>query len=160
MAQRLASEALPAHLYSKLKFAQADVTELNSQDGFYDIVLCFSTIDHIPGDDKRKKAISEMCRVLKPGGHLVITVPNRWDLYYSYYSNKLQKQGTAIFGYEYQFSPLELKKMLKSNGLIIVDCVSTAFNPYSYFDRILRKLKLAKMKIYFGTRFGFLAQKR
>jgi hypothetical protein len=41
----------------------------------------------------------------------------------------LQKQGKAIFGYEYQFSPLELKKILKSGGLTMVDCRSTVFNP-------------------------------
>ena len=100
-----------------------------------------------------------MCRVLKRGGYLIVTIPNKWDFYYSYHSNKLQREGKAIFGYEYQFSPLELKKMLTSNGLRIIDCASTAFNPLSYFDRLLRKFRLAKLKIYFGTRFGYLAQK-
>jgi len=76
---------------------------------------------------------------------------------YSYYSNKLQREGKTVFGYEYQFSPFELKKMLLNNGLRIVDCASTAFNPYSYFDRLLRKLRFPK--VYFGTRFGYLAQK-
>lgn len=93
------------------------------------------------------------------GGHLVVTVPNKWDFCYSYHSNKLQREGKAIFGYEYQFSPLELKRMLEKNGFRIIDCASTAFNPYSYFDHLIRKLKLAKLKIYLGTRFGYLAQK-
>jgi len=160
VAKKLASEALSPQLYSKLKFIVGDATKLPLQDQYYDVVLSFSTIDHIPGEESRMKAISQMCRVLKRGGYLVVTVPNRWDFYYSYHSNKMQKEGKAIFGYEYQFSPLELKRMLAVNGLKIVDCASTAFNPYSYFDRLLRKLRLAKLKIYFGTRFGYLARKQ
>ena len=88
-----------------------------------------------------------------------MTVLNKWDFYYSYRSNELQRQGKDPFGYEYQFSPLELRKVLTSNGFRIIDFASTAFNPCSYFDGELRKLGLAKLKIYFGTRFGYLAQK-
>ena len=159
VAAKLASNALPPHLYSKLKFIVGDVTRLDIEDDRYDVVVSFSTIDHIPGKEKRMKAISEMCRLLNRLGYLIITVPNKWDFYYSYRSNKLQKEGKAVFGYEYQFSPLELKKMLTYNGLKIIDCASTSFNPCSYFDQLLRKLRMHKIKIYFGTRFGFLAQK-
>ena len=159
VAKRLAAEALPPKLFTKLKFIIGDVTKLGLDDKSYDVVTSFSTIDHIPDKGDRAKAISEMCRVLKPEGYLVLTVPNKWDIYYSYRSNKLQREGKAIFGYEYQFSPFELKRLFKMNGLKILDCASTSFNPYSYFDRLLRKFRLAKLKIYFGTRFGFLAQK-
>lgn len=159
VARHLAESALPPSLFGKLRFIVGDATKLGLRDELYDIVVSFSTIDHIPGHDNRYRAISEMVRVLKPGGYLVITVPNKWDLYYSYRSNLAQRRGTAVFGYEYQFSPIELRRMLISTGLRIIDCASTAFNPYSYFDSLLRKLGLAKAKIYFGTRFGFLAQK-
>lgn len=160
VARELALEALPPQLYRKLKFIVGDATRLELENEYYDVVVSFSTIDHIPGKENRVKAVSEMCRVLKKGGYLIITVPNRWDLFYSYYSNKLQREGKAIFGYEYQFSPLELKRILTANELTIIDCASTAFNPYSYFDQMLRILRLAKLKIYFGRRFGYLAQKR
>lgn len=159
VARKMASEALPQNLYNKMKFIVGDATNLELEDGYYDVVVSFSAIDHIPGKENRAKAISEMCRVLKQGGYLVVTVPNKWDIYYSFKSKKLQREGKAVFGYEYQFSPLELKKMIKSNGLEILDCASTSFNPLFYFDRLLRKLKLDKLKIYFGTRFGFLAWK-
>jgi len=159
VARKLASEALPSQLYSKLKFMAGDATKMDLENECYDVVASFSAIDHIPGKENRMKAISEMCRVLKTDGYLVVTVPNKWDVIYSYRSNKLQKKGKAIFGYEYQFSPWELKRMLTINGLKIIDCASTAFNPYCYFDRLLKKLKFHKVKIYFGTRFGFLAQK-
>ncbi len=159
IARKMASEVLPPHLCSRLKFIVGDATNLDLENEYYDVVVSFSTIDHIPGKENREKAISEMCRVLKKRGYLVVTVPNKWDFYYSYHSNKLQREGKAVFGYEYQFSPLELKKMLTTNGLQIIECASTAFNPYSYFDQLLRKFKLSKVKICIGTRFGYLAQK-
>ncbi len=62
-------------------------------------------------------------------------------------------------GYGYQFSPIELKRMFEMNGFRTIDCVSTAFNPYSNFDQLIQKQNLAKLKIYLGTMFGYLAQK-
>jgi len=159
VARKLASESLPSHLYSKLKFIVGDVTNLEIKDEYYDVVVSFSTIDHIPGKENRRKAVNEMCRVLKPGGHLILSVPNRWDVIWTYRNWKMQKEGTSPYGYAYGFSPLELRQMITINGLRIVDCASTSFNLCSYLDRLLRKLKLEKVKIYFGTRFGYLAQK-
>lgn len=157
--EKLASDALSPDLFSKLRFIIGDATNLDLDNEQYDVVVSFSTIDHIPSHENRLKAISEMVRVLKVGGYLVITVPNKWDAIYSYRSNKKQRERKAIFGYEYQFSPLELKKMLLANGLKIVDCASTSFNPCSYFDLMLRKFRLDKPKIYLGKRFGYLAKK-
>lgn len=159
LSENLALEALSDKSFSKLTFVVGDATGLTFDDNYFDIVTSFSTIDHIPCSESRKKAISEMCRVVKKGGYIVVTIPNKWDIYYSYMSNKLQKSDQAVFGYEYQFSPIELRKMLVSNGLRIIDCASTNFNPHSYFDKLLRKFGVHKVKIYFGSRFGFLAQK-
>lgn len=159
VAKKMALETLSQKLYSRLKFIVGDVTHLELEDEYYDVVTSFSTIDHIPGKGNRMNAIKEMYRVLKLGGYLVITVPNKWDIRYSYVSNKLQREGKAIFGYEYQFSPIELKKMLKSCGLEVIYCSSRNFNPYSYFDRFFKKLKLQNIIIYFGARFGYLCKK-
>jgi len=158
VARKLAAEALPSHLYSKLKFIVGDVTNLEIND-YYDVVVSFSAIDHIPGKENRRKAVNEMCRVLKPGGYLILSVPNRWDVLWTYRNWKMQKEGTSPYGYASGFSPFELRDMITINGLRIIDCASTSFNPCSYLDRLLRKLKLAKLKIYSGTRFGYLAQK-
>jgi len=118
VARKMALEVLSPKLYAKLDFIIGDVTHLELKDKYYDIVTSFSTIDHIHGKENRIEAIKQMHRVLKPGGHMVITVPNKWDIRYSYISNRLQRKQEAIFGYEYQFSPLELKKMLTSKTQI------------------------------------------
>lgn len=53
-----------------LSVEMADVQELPYPDNSFDKVVCISTIEHVPDD---RKAITEMMRVLKPGGLLLIT---------------------------------------------------------------------------------------
>jgi SAM-dependent methyltransferase len=46
--------------------------KLPFKDGRFDLVLALDVIEHI---DEDIFAVRELCRVLKPGGHLIITVP-------------------------------------------------------------------------------------
>ena len=52
--------------------AVSDITALPFQDHFFDIVICSEVLEHIPDD---RKALSELVRVLKKGGELVVSVP-------------------------------------------------------------------------------------
>jgi ubiquinone/menaquinone biosynthesis C-methylase UbiE len=158
VAMKLCEKALSPDLYKKLGFVQGDARCLPFADNLFDAVVSFSTIDHIPSEQGREAAIREMCRVAKVGGYVVVTVPNRWDVLYTHRSRRLQRQGTAIFAYEYQFSPLELREMLISNGCRIVSVASTNYNPLSHIDRLLRRIGLGRVPLYLGTRYGYLAQ--
>jgi SAM-dependent methyltransferase len=51
---------------------QADVTDLQFDANSFDFVLCLHVLEHVPED---RKAISELCRVLRPGGTALIQVP-------------------------------------------------------------------------------------
>ncbi len=53
---------------------KGDALELPYGDGTFDCVVASEVLEHVPADDR---AISELVRVLKPGGALAITVP-RW----------------------------------------------------------------------------------
>ncbi len=44
-------------------------------DEFADVVTSFTVLEHVPDE---RLALAEMHRVLKPGGRLIISVPNRW----------------------------------------------------------------------------------
>jgi SAM-dependent methyltransferase len=43
-------------------------------DEYFDTVLCCELLEHLPGDPMHM--MSEINRILKPGGHLVLTTPN------------------------------------------------------------------------------------
>jgi len=56
----------------------ASAEALPFPDSFFDVVLSNEVLEHL-GDDR--KSVAEACRVLKPGGRLVIFVPNRLWLF-------------------------------------------------------------------------------
>lgn len=52
--------------------AYADVQSLPFADQSFDTLLCTEVIEHLP---QPWKAMNEMARVLKPGGHLILSAP-------------------------------------------------------------------------------------
>ncbi|MBN3039149.1 MAG: class I SAM-dependent methyltransferase [Candidatus Omnitrophica bacterium] len=54
---------------------QMDLTSLDLADEAFDVVTCIETLEHIA---PQEKALDEMYRVLKKGGMLVLSVPNKW----------------------------------------------------------------------------------
>lgn len=57
----------------RAEFQEADVRELPFAEAEFDCVLCFEAITHLadPGP-----ALDELCRVLRPGGTLLVSAPN------------------------------------------------------------------------------------
>jgi ubiquinone/menaquinone biosynthesis C-methylase UbiE len=60
----------------RLSFEVGDVTALEQSDASIDIVTCFETIEHLPGE-AQPKLLAELARVLRPGGLLLLSSPNR-----------------------------------------------------------------------------------
>lgn len=55
---------------------QADITSLPMTDDSFDAAICIHVLEHVPDD---RSAISELHRVLKPGGWALVSVPIRMD---------------------------------------------------------------------------------
>ena len=70
------SEALSRTTSEKYgcKWTAEDATQLSFEDCTFDLVVSSECIEHTPNP---KKCISEMLRVLKPEGILILTTPNR-----------------------------------------------------------------------------------
>lgn len=97
----------------------ADACELPFPDSFFDILISFDTLEHIK---EQEKAVSEMVRVLRPGGKVLIYTINKnqrftWDWL-------LDKIGIDVLSRadhnpKLFLSPEWLKKELKKNSILI-----------------------------------------
>jgi ubiquinone/menaquinone biosynthesis C-methylase UbiE len=58
----------------KVDFAVADLTRIDAADGTFDAVFIFRVLHHIP---QWTEALSQISRVLKPGGVLLVDEPRR-----------------------------------------------------------------------------------
>lgn len=70
-----------ADLYSPIVDVKADILDLPFEDGSFDIVFCNHVLEHIEDDSK---AISELYRVMKPGGMGIFQIPQDLNLEKSY----------------------------------------------------------------------------
>ena len=73
--QRMAASALAA----RCKLAVGDIENLRYADASFDAVLAMGVLEYLA---TYKAALREIARVLKPGGHVVLTVPNRASAYH------------------------------------------------------------------------------
>ncbi len=62
-----------------LTVVQGSITALPFADASFDTVCSFKVLAHVPDIDR---ALRELARVTRPGGHLVLEFYNRWSLRY------------------------------------------------------------------------------
>jgi SAM-dependent methyltransferase len=126
-----------------------------------------STVDHIPTAAAREKAVSEMARTTKPGGHVIVTVPNRWCLPYAAGVSKMAREQTLHYGYVHLFSPREIRQIGEEAGLRPVAFRSSISSPevwlagYPFFVRWPARLAFGGLRVggYFGRRVGYAFEK-
>lgn len=100
----VSSEAIDFALTAYAKYGTFhlyDGVKLPFQEGQFDIVSSLETIEHL-SRDKHRPFISELLRILKSGGKIIITTPNR---NYLYKKHLIRKGWTNPYHkYEYNFS--------------------------------------------------------
>jgi SAM-dependent methyltransferase len=107
---------------------QASALELPFRNESVDLVTCFDVIEHI---DDHQRAVSEMFRMIKPGGFLLVNVPafqwlwSDWDTRHGHFRRYnrsglievLQKAGFEIYRCSYEnfigLPPAILVRMLR-----------------------------------------------
>jgi ubiquinone/menaquinone biosynthesis C-methylase UbiE len=104
-------------------------------DGHFDMVTCNSVFEFIP--TRRDEYIRELVRVLRPGGHLVVSTEN--GLFpIDYYTRKLfplfrraeMRRRNVPYGLTY----FELKRWLRTTGRRVNDLsISNTFNSMDHF---------------------------
>jgi len=71
-----ANYAIEHYRAENLEYHQMDVTDLAFKDNRFSVVVSIETMEHLP-PEKTEIYLDELKRVLKPGGTLVLSTPNR-----------------------------------------------------------------------------------
>ncbi len=65
-------EYLSIDLNDRFAMVKMDITDIKAPNCYYDVIYCSHVLEHVDDD---RKAITELHRVLKPGGWAAIMVP-------------------------------------------------------------------------------------
>jgi len=74
IAEEAIAHAAAHYTAENLRFVQGSLTAIPSADAAFDLVVCFETLEHV---HDQERAVHEMRRVLRPGGQLIVSTPNR-----------------------------------------------------------------------------------
>ena len=94
--------------------------DLPFEDEKFDMILHFSTLQHV---DNQHKTLSEIKRVLKGNGHLLVCVPMIRNIFTSFRNPKKPEYVTKVFDLR------ERKKVLTENGFEIQKMRGCGFFP-------------------------------
>jgi SAM-dependent methyltransferase len=108
-----------AALEGGLNLVQGDIRHLPFASESFDCLYTMGTIEHI---DEHAQAVSEIARVLRPGGTAVIGVPHLWDLGGRPLLVALLEAFDAYpYSPEKSFSARELREVIERAGLLAVE---------------------------------------
>lgn len=136
--------------------------ELNFRDASFDIVVSSEVIEHTPDP---RRAVRELCRIVKPGGLLVLTVPNRIWHFAAVAANALKIR--PYEGYENWVGWWELQRWLREDGMTIEACRGIHLFPFvlrvthpllRFLDRYGRSLGPVMVNIAVKARKGAITR--
>jgi SAM-dependent methyltransferase len=110
------------------RFLTADVRSLPFCSDSIDLIFSNSTLDHFESAEELRRAVGELARVLRPGGRLIITLDNTWNLLYHPLRWASRLRG-APFSLGYTTSQAGLARELTDAGLEVLDTGVLIHNP-------------------------------
>ncbi len=129
--------------YGRTAYGVADARVLPFADNAFDLVVSDSTLDHFPVECDIRQAITELARVLRPGGTLILTMDNSGNL-----TEPLFRLWIALGKSPYfigkSYGRRQLKRALQEAGLEVTATSAIVHNPRFFAKvglRLLRRLK-------------------
>lgn len=99
----------------RAQFTLADVRAVPFATGSFDAIYSMGTVEHFA---ETQAAVTELARVLKPGGKLILGVPNKFDPFLRpVFVGALHRVDAYGYGSEKCYSRSDVKAMLEQAGL-------------------------------------------
>ncbi|OGH53779.1 MAG: hypothetical protein A3G15_04060 [Candidatus Levybacteria bacterium RIFCSPLOWO2_12_FULL_40_10] len=129
----------------RAKFIRKSVYSINYTNNYFDLVICSELLEHLSYD---KKALSEIFRVLKKGGTLIVTVPSEdfplfWDpvnwVLMRFFNTHINKDVWFLAGiwagHERLYNMKNLSRIIEEAGFSILEMSGViSFSwPFSHF---------------------------
>jgi len=113
-----------------------DLTQAALPDQFFDAVILWHVLEHLPHPDR---VLAELHRILKPGGRLILAVPN-----YASWQARLMKSHWFHLDLPrplYHFTPRTLKRLLQQSGFRCRSLRHFALlqNPFGWLQSLLNR---------------------
>jgi SAM-dependent methyltransferase len=126
-----------------VEFLHSNAAAIPLPDATVDAVFASNLLEHFDGAELDKVA-SEILRVLRPGGKLILIQPNYYYCYREYWDDYTHKKA---------FTHASLGDFLRSHGFRICRSVPR-FLPFSFKSRLPRSYLLTKLYLGLPWHFG------
>lgn len=151
MLRRTQQKALTAGVNARIETVTADAHALPLPTATCDVVVALGLL---PWLNSPQRALAEFVRVLKPGGHLLVSSDNpaRLNFVLDPVENPLvvpvrrkitrqlrrmgwmrEKPGVAV----HMFSPSQFQRLIRGSGIDIVRTTTVGFGPFTFFRKQL-----------------------
>lgn len=120
-----------AQMNVRLRALAADATAMPFADAQFDLVFSQGVLEHFADP---APAMRDQVRVLRPGGVLVVDVPQKFNLY-TLQKRRAMRAGTWPWGWETEYSAAELRAWAPQYGLEV--CGMAGYQHGRVVDRLL-----------------------
>lgn len=141
-----------------------DCQKTNIPNNYFDLVYSVGLVEHF---NNPLKTLKEQIRILKPGGYLIVEVPQKFNLY-TLVKKIRMATGTYPFGWETEYSVSDFKNFGRQLGLKTVsfygrDSAFTLKLPLSVqnrYKKLFSYIENSLLAPYVCLNLGFIYQKK
>jgi len=138
---------------------KGDIRSIPFKENVFDFTFNSGVIEHLP---KPKEAISEMMRVTKPGGKVLIMVPNKYCIFYQMYRMlfwHIEENPYSFSRFKKEFFEYRNKKFFGLHAFIPFASSKTELLPEKIRSKIVKIDKIIPFKKYHAYAIGVILTK-
>lgn len=144
-----------SHSGNYAKIFLADATRYPVMDDCFDFIFFNHVLEHIPGD---RRALAEVHRILKPGGTLVLGVPNEGAAFWQY-AYRRQPEVLAVSDHVHFYTAEILEEKCREAEFFVREVHHIGWGiPHWSYDERLRKHKFFDDLFFVLGKFFFRRQ--